>query len=236
MKYLYAFIISVVLLESCNITKRRYLPGFSINWKHGAPKTIVNKNNAPEHSNHNHFHPAIIAAKPMNILTEDPLPDLVIPTHFETFHISGNNNLLKNTSFSKQKESLANPLTEQNNLSGDPIAHEDSNKEVCSQAKASSHLGMFGFTLILLSVSVWLGLTIIRNSGGLCATAKLANTILISAGIAGGILGLLAIIFGIIALHKIHAEEGKYTGTGKAISGMVFALILFGILALLLAS
>ncbi len=104
---------------------------------------------------------------------------------------------------------------------------------VCKQAKASQHMGMFALTITLLSLAAWVIIQASINSGSKWATAMLASYIVAGGVIAGGILAILAIIFAIVAFHKIHMEQGKYTGTGKAVGGIIFAIILFGVLALL---
>ena len=41
MKYKSFLLLALVLLASCSITKRKYLPGYAIDWKHKAPSAQV---------------------------------------------------------------------------------------------------------------------------------------------------------------------------------------------------
>jgi hypothetical protein len=97
------------------------------------------------------------------------------------------------------------------------------------------HSGMYALTLTLSSTVIWLMLIVLKNIGMVWATASLAGAVLIGGVVSGGSLGVLAIVFGVIALHKINKDKELLTGKKKAVTGIVFATILFGILTLMVS-
>jgi hypothetical protein len=105
--------------------------------------------------------------------------------------------------------------------------------KTCKQAKVSQHLGILSLVGLLFSCGLWAIVVVLHNINVSWATMALANGMVIGGAIAAGILAILAIIFAIAAFHRIHQEQGKYTGTNKAIGAIIFAIIVFGILALL---
>lgn len=233
MKYVYLAVISLILLQSCSLTQRRYLPGFSVNWNHRAPKTCVNKNTKLARNYTNHYRTTSIAAKPLSIATENPLDNFVIPYPLKTTPVFQPKITHTNHTLTTSNEPLLSSQKLSTDLSIDPPTHENPTKEVCQQAKVSQHTGMLSLTLTLFLFAVGLMLIVVKNSGGLWATSNLTSAVFIGGAAMGGVLGLIAIIFGIVALHKIHMEQALYSGTGKAVTGIVFACILFGILALI---
>ena len=71
------------------------------------------------------------------------------------------------------------------------------------------------------------------------AGGGLASSVIIYAGVLGGIVGLilaiLAIVDGTAALAKIDRHPGKYSGGGKAIAGILLGVFFLTALLILLA-
>lgn len=232
MKYKYLLLACLLLCASCTITKRKYLPGYTFGHVNKAPKTIYNNPVAASPANIKSVLPKALAAKefhsPVNTITaENPIPDFNDITTPAVYN--------KNFSSTKIESATESPTLDFSKPG--PEISRDSLRamaaRVCKQAKASQHLGMFALTLTLISFAAWVIIQASINAGATWATVMLATTVVSGGVIAGGILAILAIIFAIVAFHKIHLEQGKYTGTGKAVGGIIFAIILFGIVGLL---
>ncbi len=235
MRNLYLVLISVILLQSCTITKRKYMPGYSVNWDSKAPKRIVNKNPFASRNNVNNHRISTIAVKPFSIVSQNPLnnaPSL----QYKIPNVYNSTKEFKSTRVvSNSKEVFIQQPVPAGNVSEEEARHRDSQKEVCKQSKVSMHSGMYSITTTLVSTVLWLMLLVIKNTGGVWASAGLASGVLFGGMITGGALGILAIVFGIIAIHKINKDADVLTGKSKAVTGMVFATILFGILTLMVA-
>lgn len=228
MRYLYLLILLTLLLDSCSITKRKYLPGYSINWNHKAPKTIISGSFVSSRNNYYNHSSATIAANPPELIQEKQTVNTdvpITPKHSNIFRF------VKKASTISSSQSLTSPTSSKENSSVEPPpSHSD--KEVCKQSKVSMHSGMYSLSVTFFTLMIGLILIVARNSGALWVSASLASGVIIGGAISGGALGILALVFGIIAIHKINKESDVLTGKGKAVTGMVFASILLGILAL----
>lgn len=233
MRYLYLALISAILFESCSVTKRRYLPGFSVNWNHKAPNTVTPKNLFTSKVATNRNSIKTIVTKQLTIAVTSPLNNFKLKNGFVNFPFYHSNKIRAGRVFQSKSE----PVISQSN--GESPANAPSNdgsgKETCKQSKVSMHSGMYALTLTLSSTVIWLMLIVLKNIGMAWATASLAGAVLIGGVVSGGSLGVLAIVFGVIALHKINKDKELLTGKKKAVTGIVFATILFGILTLMVA-
>jgi len=213
-------LIFLLLLGSCTITKRKYMSGYAVNWVNKTPKAAdLNKQNTASISNNS------------SILTQAAIQRHIasLPIMNEAYLGTSNwMNSLRNgskplyadfNSKSKRTISFINPIDSSNNK-----------KEICIQAKRSLRDGILSVAIPIAAVIVGVGfasLSAPAAAGALLSTGDiLAFFFIFFAIVAGVILWTLAIINGIRALHKINKEPEEYTGRGKAITGMLFPLLL----------
>ena len=210
------------------------MPGYSIQIAHKAPKTITPAEHATCRTSTRRNNAVPLPAKELITLpgyTGNSKSQFLFPHQKITSLVYSKNKTSNLTASSKNEAFQAGCLNAAFPEAAPSLFHK--NKEVCSQSKTSQTTGMLALTITLFSIAAALTLIALKNSGGYWATVNLAVPVVVGGAISGGILGLLAIIFAISAFHKIHQNQDQYTGTGKAVTGIVFATILYGILALM---
>jgi hypothetical protein len=234
MKYLYMVIVSVVLLDSCSVTQRRYMPGYSVTWNHKAPKTVLySESNFVRNAINHHPPPTTIAIKEFSLPSLKIADDETTPAHLNPLTLLHYKNKTTKHFVSIAKEPLPSSTSLKTDLPAKASPDNYYVKEICKQSRTSMVTGMFSLTILLFSVVIGLLMIALKSSGGLWASLNLAGPVFFMGCLIGGVLGVTAIVSGIIAIHKINKGEEKYTGKTNAVTGMVFATIFFGILTLM---
>lgn len=225
------------MFTSCSVTKRRYTGGYSVSWRQAPPKVLVEKESVIIKSSISHKNIEKLSLKDVSVATESTSDKRVLFHHVNkaTPLFSHKNAIYRNISVNGDGD----PVVNSNKNKGDEApsyVRDNYFRKVCSQSKTSLSTGIFSLTVTLFSLTLGLSLIALKASSvGFWATSDLAGPVMVIGSFSGGVLGIIAMVFGIIALHKINAAEEKYTGKDNAITGIVFASILFVILTFLLA-
>ena len=208
------------------------MAGYSVNWKHQAPKTIFQRE------------PTIAST----INSSASVKSMTLKkSYFEPVSIA--NSQVPYTDFSCPKHKVSNPIVLLNSKEDPRIKHKHKKTEmlpyvappgdnyfrmVYDQSRKSLLAGVLSVTITLFSLTLGVLLIVLKSTSvGFWATSDLAGPIMFVGYVSGGIRGIVAVVLGIMALPKINSEQGKYMGKKNAITGIVFASILFGILTLL---
>jgi len=222
-KYIFLVIITLFLLTSCSITKRRYLPGYSVDWGHKPPKTVIDKRPLIAH-NVTNLQLEPIAQKGLGNIPMAFSNECEVPAHLIFINTFLFNKIASNHAGFNTKEPLSFPPNKKIGLPDGVPGHGQTDKEVCKQANRSITFGILSIIvpIVILLASVGNGFEVF----GLGLIGILLACI---------IFFTLAIINGIVALIKIHKNSEKYAGTGKAIVGMILACLSVLLLILFLS-
>jgi hypothetical protein len=228
MKHGYFLLIVVILFTSCSITKRRYLPGFNMEWSHNSPGVILKNSSVLSHPKKIGLTKHIVDSG-IHSINKDFIENGVVGPNLKKPEFIGLKNQISN-------HVARNFIEPELSLKNTTVYFPDTNtkevdKVVCKQARASLILGLVGLTTAFFGVAVGLGLIILKNTGGYWATLNLTVPVILGGAAIGAVLGILAIIFAISAYHKIHNERYKYYGKKKAAGGIIMAVILFLLIA-----
>ena len=231
MKYIISFLITVVLLSSCDVTKRRYTSGYSVNWGRKAPKKITAKEPVIAR---NTIVPQLkpIPTKGISILTT-PTKKWTVPAHLKPVNTLQSKNISSN-------HIAANPKVPIPVVSGPPKVDKGDpqfftgDEQEDDHAKKSLVFGVLSLASPAATFLIMLG--IVLSVGGTLAKPATYALAIFLLGCAGGLaFAIVAIISGFIALQEINAAPDTYVGTGDAILGMILAaLIPIGIAAYLM--
>lgn len=223
-------ILLMLLLASCTITKRRYLPGYTINWRHTAPKLIGGMQAQSIHiaKQGAYLSQSGSARKDSSHFQQSMQSDYYTDAHpDERFGQASFVNI-------KKARSLVTVLP---TTRAEKPTHADSLKntpEICRDANTSLTLGILAW-LIPLALILLAAISAASMSAG---GDSMAFFLVIFAGVIGGfifiILGILALIFGGTALAKINEHPDKYSGKLRATIGILLVAIpIVGLLILL---
>lgn len=234
MKYLLPIILAVILFSSCDITKRRYLPGYSIEWRHKAPKPVP-----------------VIAQKETIKQPAFKLPAVVLQSAPETREHTA-------ITFPSFKKYIASVFTEQpgtihhmistcnriaissktkitpidTTLKKKPVFYTGDEQED-DYARKSLIDGILSLAipaatfLIMFAIALSLGETLANAAG-------YAVVIFIIGCIIGLFFSVLAFINGFLGINEIDANSDIYTGRGEAVLGMILGgLAVLGAIAYL---
>lgn len=221
----------MLLLASCTITKRRYMSGYSIDWKHKAPKRMASAQPQPVHI----ARPSTYASRPGQ--PQDDAP----PLHGKEWSHSVYSEQSQNNP--KENVSVGAPI-ETKKLSNTQTAfpqtipgHGSPNqKEDCPQADRCLTFGIL--TLLIPAAILLLAYSI--GAANAAGGNSLAFLILVPAIFISGIVILvfmiLALVAGSAALSKISKDTDKYSGKWKIFVGITLALLpILAILVLILS-
>lgn len=206
------------------------MPGYSIEWKHKAPKPIV----ANESVSSINKTPSIprnispIAAQTIHTKEIDKKVALTLPDNSAIFSNSGIKELSVNPRTYSSKKSSSTGASEIDTtlqkiskqhphfFTGDEEEDEYAHKSLVDGILAlASPAAAF---LIMLGIALSVGETI--------ATAPAYAVIIFALGCAAGLVfALFAFINGFIGINEINAQPDTYTGTGDAVLGMILAAL-----------
>ena len=223
MRNLLLIFLAAVLLSSCSLTKRKYLPGYSLNWGHKAPKTVATKEAIPANHNISPIQPQKITTKELH---KPPSPKSSftseVKTNFSTTFRAANKIANHLIPLSKEPISFAHTVMPSDTanpkfFTGDEQEDDHSRRSLTYGILSAA---IPAFTYIVLYV-------IALSSGGAFTTSL---TIAVGVFLIGVLIGLLfsvlTYIQGIKAIKEINESPDIYTGKGEAIWGMVLASIL----------
>lgn len=220
MKYIVSIIIAVVLFSSCTLTQRRYTSGYSVNWKHKAPKTVMNKEPVivqntikPSLTTLDRKQPSAITIPAEKLMT----PARVIPV--ELLH---SKHTLSNHTISASKDPITNATTITQGDKPRFFTGDEQEDDHASKALTDGILSLgspaAGF-LILVGIVLSIGTTIgaapgyaFGIFGAFCAL--------------GLFFAVMAIIQGFTAINEINASPDTYSGKGDAVLGIILAVLL----------
>ena len=231
MKYTILFLIAAVLFSSCDLTKRRYMPGYSVNWGHKTPKTIVNKEPATASV------VTIPVFKPIPIKELSSIPAPVekwtVPTPLKPIPIVHSKSTTLYHIASNSKESVSTNSTIKKESDTQPQFYTGDEQED-DHAKKSLIFGILALGSPAATFLIMLG--IVLSVGGTLAKPVAYSLVIFGLGCFGGLLfAIFAIINGFIAINEINAAPDTYSGKGDAILGIILAtLVPIGIAAYIL--
>jgi len=200
---------------------------------HKAPKTIYK--NAPVVCRTNSYNQAstTIAPKEFHISNEKQIENQVPVFNPQLKHFVNHENKIKYNITIAAREPILNVPKDPDKPQLSDTTRIRLASMVNNQARVSQQLGIAGISLMLFSLGLWAMVQVLKNSGIAWATSMLGVAV-VSTGVAvGGILAVLAIIFAIVAFHRIHQERAKYSGPGKAVTGIIFSILILGIIGYL---
>jgi hypothetical protein len=221
-RFTFLILLATVLLTSCNITQRRYMPGYSVDWRSKAPKTIAKKESAEKRnlSVHNATEP-VIAKESGGISpasTEDenlkPIKPLRLSkdNNFTSYHIS---------SYTKETTAIPNAAPGDTNRALFFTGEEQLNE----QARRSLLYGglAWGFTALGYLTLV----VIVFSTGGALGNPITYAIILFLVGCAVGLFfAVFAAIRGFQGFHEVNAQPDLYYGKTNAVFGIILAFLL----------
>lgn len=217
MKYTFLALITLILFSSCTLTQRRYESGYSVNWKHSAPKTIAAKE--PVIAS-NTIEP--IAIKELNTIAT-PAVKWTLPG-VKQVTVSHTKNIATNHIASVSKEPVIISSPPKQEIKGQPQFFTGDEQED-DYARKSLVDGLLSLGMPAIAFLIMFG--IVLSIGGTLATAPVyAIGIMVLGCALGLVFGVSAIINGFHAIKEINAQPDTYTGKGEAITGMALSLIL----------
>jgi hypothetical protein len=233
LKVRYAILLftAVVLFSSCNLTKRRYMPGYSVNWGHKNPKKISTKEAV---TTRNSILPQLqpIAPKELSIITA-PAEKWTVPNRLKPIPVFHTKSISYNHITANSKVTIPIYSGPAKVDKGQPQFFTGDEQED-DHARKSLVYGILSLGLPAIGFLIMLG--IVLSVGSTLANPVTYAVIIFIAGCAGGLIfALFAIINGFLAIKEINSEPDTYNGTGDAVLGMILAaLVPIGIAAYLL--
>lgn len=223
MRYLILLFLSVVLFSSCSLTKRKYMPGYTMDWSHKAPKTSIVKERvtsqnvistnqtkkiAPKEINKL---PAISnnAAKPeREKLINLPNPDTKTLTRIIS---SVQEPLLFNHTI------LPDDSTKTEFFTGDEQENDHARRTITYAILSSAIPAITYIILYIIAVS----------SGGTFTVSLNYAIVLFLVGILFGLIfSVISYFQGFKAIREIKENPDLYTGKGESVWGMILASLL----------
>jgi hypothetical protein len=222
-RHIFLILLAALLFSSCTLTKRRYLPGYALNWAHKTPGTLVNK--TPVLSK-----PQITCNQAGKIATKELHK---LPNVSDKLRVSSKTNSL-NTLHINKKPSIPNV-----SVANEPFLYthtvlpgDTNNPHFFTGDEQGDDHARYSLTFGILSIAIpaltYMILFVIAiSSGGSFTTSLTIAIILFLLGILAGLFfSVMAYIQGNKAIKEINAYPDIYEGKGKAIWGMVLASIL----------
>ena len=231
MKYILTAVIALVLFSSCTLTKRRYMSGYSIEWRHRAPKTIIKR--VPDIAPAN----GITSIHNTPTLTSEPTPAKGLSKKTTPIvkwrlssHSKSTTGVHPNNSTSTY--SISSSSSKMSTTSVSVILQDDKKKPVFftgdeqedDHARKSLVYGILSLAIPAAAFLIMWG--IMLSIGGTLAYPLAYTVVIFSVGCAFGLVfAVLAFIQGIAAINEINADPDTYTGKTEAIWGMILAAL-----------
>ena len=192
------------------------MPGYSVEWKHKAPATVLNKESVLKH----HVIEPIVTKGLRTLPT--PAVKWTSPALKAVNQYHSKNVMLTHIASGAKKPAVTTAIISQN-PKGQPHFYTGDEQED-DHARKSLVYGILslgspatGF-LIMLGIVLSVGSTLANPAG-----YALAIFIVSCAG--GLTFAVLALISGFLAINEINADPDTYSGKGEAITGMVLAIV-----------
>lgn len=230
-KYTILLLIAAVFFSSCDLTKRRYMPGYLVEWNHKSLKTNATKEPVIVR---NTASPLIepIAAKELNIIPA-PAVKWSAPARLKPVNIIHHKKIVS-THIATNSNVVMTSVSAINQVDkGQPHFYTGDEQED-DHARKSLIYGILSLGCPAAGFLILLGLVL--SVGTTLATPPTYALVIFLLGCTGGLLfAIFAIINGFLAINEINAQPDTYSGTGEAITGMLLAaLVPIGIAAYLL--
>jgi hypothetical protein len=231
MKYLFSLILIAFLFSSCDITKRRYMSGYSIEWKQKAPKPNTTKESVASVGKIPATAPTLSAItagqtiytketnKKVALAIADNLPAISnsaikgLHTNSATYSPKQfNSRGAYEIDTTLQKMSKQHPHFYTGDEEEDEYAHKSLVDGILALASPAAAF------LIMLGIALSVGETI--------ATAPAYAVVIFALGCVVGLMfAVFAFINGFQGLNEINAQPDTYTGAGDAVLGMILAAL-----------
>jgi hypothetical protein len=198
------------------------MPGYSVEWGHKAPKTIVRKEPALVHNTISHSQP--VAAKgPNNVSGNSSCKEVaVMPLkHASAFHP-------KNISSNSIESSTKKIMSLAPNVAQSDTTHLQfftGDEQLDDHARKSLIYGLFAWGFAILGYLV-LFVIVVSTGASLASPVTYAIVIFLIGCAIGIVFAVLALIQGITALNEINSQSDLYYGKGDAFGGMALAIAL----------
>jgi hypothetical protein len=194
------------------------MPGYSINWIHKVPTTILHKqSNVSGQTYLRHLNTNELSPIP---LSEDKEEQHTFKKFFNPFPHKNNNSTYISTN---NKVPLSNS-TNLNNDSKDKPHFFTGDEEESDHARKSLKYGLFSLGFPVLGFLILF--VIVISTGGVLANPLTYAILLFLAGcVTGLVFAVLAVINGFMAINEINAAPDTYTGKGNAILGIILAAV-----------
>lgn len=240
MKFKLFAIVVLVLVSSCTITKRRYMPRYWVNLGHKMPKTkIPAETNRSKYISDNSGRRGNESdvIKNSNRLESDSFSIYSEYKNVKDLTINHDNKVLFNQRWNIPMDPfLTGKLTDRGDT---PTRHNEYVQVPPKAAKRSLRFGILSLVvpIIVVLIGYVIGSGADQSSGvnnpnspnyeqeGCLTTGEIIILIFaFFASLAAIVLCILAVVHGIVALNKIKKEPEKYTGKGKALTGLLLGL------------
>lgn len=230
MKYKLIPLLLLLMLASCTITKRRYMPGYSLNWNHKTSKSIASCNPQIVHISNQGFH----ASPPAPIEHGIPLfseKNISPHKHSQQSHYNNTATISPVTVIETKKFNIT-PTALQPSI---PDHGLNNQKVVCKEAKTSLRFGILTWTVPAALIFLGFLIGYANSDGGLNSFAYLIVIPFVGLGALFALISLIiTLTSGATALTKIKKYPDQYTGKWKAIIGIL--LVTVPIVAIILTS
>jgi hypothetical protein len=228
MKYILPAIIAVVLFSSCTLTKRRYMSGYSIEWRHKAPKTTVESPSPSANTIASIHNTVILPSEPMDATELNKKTTSLIkwrlsnakPTKAFYSNKKGETYAISSSS---RKMTTAPIAAIQQDDKKKPVFFTGDEQED-DYARKSLVCGILSLAIPAIGFLILWG--IMLSIGGTLAYPVTYAVVIFAVGCGIGLVfAVLAFINGFTAINEINANPDMYIGKGDAILGMILAAL-----------